>query len=217
MAKIRVLIVDDHTLFRESLRSLLKRNSNIEVVGDAENGIEAIAKTARLRPDVVLMDVVMPIMNGMAATRRIKRVTHGVKILALTMYETDQYIHEMLRAGASGYVSKKASGRELNSAIQTVCQGDIYLHHSVAKEIVEGYLGQSKVSTKEDKRQHLTNRELDILSLVAEGKTNKEIADLLIISISTVQTHRLHLLKKLQVHDRTQLVRYAIREGLVEP
>jgi len=217
MASIRVLIVDDHTLFRESLRSLLKRDSNIEVVGDAEDGIEAIAKTALLRPDIVLMDVVMPKMNGMAATRRIKREAHRVKILALTMYETEQYVHEMLRAGASGYVSKKASGRELIASIQAVCHGDIFLHPSVAKNIVNGYLDQSKVETKESKRKRLTNRELDVLSLVTEGKTNKEIAELLNLSISTVQTHRLHLLKKLHVHDRTQLVRYAIREGLIEP
>jgi len=217
MASIRVLIVDDHALFRESLRSLLERDSNIEVVGDAEDGIEAIAKTAQLRPNVVLMDVVMPKMNGMAATRRIRRESPSVKILALTMYETEQYVHEMLRAGASGYVSKRASGRELIAAIQAACQGDIFLHPSVAKDIVDGYLEQSKVEAGEGKRKRLTNREFDVLSLIAEGKTNKEIAELLNLSISTVQTHRLHLLKKLQVHDRTQLVRYAIREGLIEP
>ncbi len=217
MAKIRVLIVDDHTLFRESLQSLLKRDSNIEVVGDAEDGIGAVAKAVQLQPDVVLMDIVMPKMNGMAATRRIKRESPSVKILAVTMYETEQYVREMLCAGASGYISKRATARELIAAIQAVCQGDIFLHPSVAKEIVAGYLEQKKIEAKEGKRKRLTNRELDVLSLVAEGKTNKEIAELLSLSISTVQTHRLHLLKKLQVHDRTQLVRYAIREGLIAP
>ena len=217
MAKIRVLVVDDHTLFRESLRSLLERDSSIEVVGDAEDGIGAVAKTMHLQPDVVLMDIVMPKMNGMAATRRIKRESPSVKILALTMYETEQYVCEMLRAGASGYISKRATARELIAAIQAVYQGDTFLHPSVAKDIVAGYLEQKKVEAKEGKRKRLTNREFDVLSLVAEGKTNKEIAELLCLSISTVQTHRLHLLKKLQVHDRTQLVRYAIREGLIAP
>ncbi len=217
MAKIRVLLVDDHTLFRESLRSLLERDSSIEVVGDVEDGIGAVAKTMHLQPDVVLMDIVMPKMNGMAATRRIKRESPSVKILALTMYETEQYVCEMLRAGASGYISKRATARELIAAIQAVYQGDTFLHPSVAKDIVAGYLEQKKVEAKEGKRKRLTNRELDVLSLIAEGKTNKEIAELLCLSISTVQTHRLHLLKKLQVHDRTQLVRYAIREGLIAP
>ena len=217
MARIQVLIVDDHTLFRESLRSLLKRDSNIEIVGDTKDGIEAIAKTAQLRPDVVLMDVVMPKMNGISATRRIKRAYNSVKIIALTMYETEQYIHEMLRAGASGYVSKRASGQELIAAIQAVWQGNTFIHPSIAKGIVDGYLERDVIEAKKGNYKHLTNRELDVLALVTEGKTNREIAESLNVSISTIQTHRLHLLKKLQVHDRTQLVRYAIREGLVEP
>lgn len=217
MAKIRVLIVDDHTLFRESLRSLLKRNSSIEVVGDAEDGIEAVAKAVQLQPDVVLMDIAMPKMNGIATTRRVKRELPPVKILALTMHETEQYVREMLCAGVSGYISKRASARELIAAIQAAYQDDIFLHPSVTKGVVDGYLEQIKVEAKEGKRKRLTNRELEVLSLIAAGKTNKEIAELLNLSISTVQTHRLHLLKKLQVHDRTQLVRYAIREGLIEP
>lgn len=217
MANIRVLIVDDHTLFRESLRSLLKAAGGIEIVGEAENGIEAVRKAVQLRPDVVLMDIAMPNLNGLQATRKIKRGNPSVKVLILTMYETEQYIIEMLRSGASGYILKRAAARELVSAIQAVSQGNAYLYPSVAKKVLNGYLEQIKAGEKEDDHERLSVRELDVLCLVAEGKTNKEIAKLLSISVHTVQTHRLNLMKKLKVHDRTQLVRYAIREGLIVP
>jgi len=217
MAKIRVLIVDDHTLFRESLRSLLERNNNIEVVGEAADGVEAIAKVVQLRPDVVLMDIAMSNINGLQATRRIKRENPSIKVLALTMYETEQHISEMLCAGASGYISKRAPARELISGIQAVYQGNAFLYPPAARKVVDGYVEQIKAENKEAKRQRLTARELEILSLIAEGKTNKEIAELLSVSVSTVQTHRLHLMTKLGAHDCTQLVRYAIREGLIIP
>jgi len=217
VAKIRVLIVDDHTLFRQSLRSLLKSNNGIEVVGDAGDGVESIAKASQLQPDVILMDIAMPNMNGLQATRRIKRGNPSIKVLALTMYETDQHIREMLRAGASGYIPKRAPAKELISAIQAVYQGDAFLCPPAAKKVIDGYLEQIKAENKEGKRQRLTARELELVCLIAEGKTNKEIADLLSISLHTVQTHRLNLMKKLEVHDRTELVRYAIREGLIIP
>lgn len=217
MANIRVLIVDDHTLFRESLRSLLKAAGGIEIVGEAENGIEAVRKAVQLRPDVVLMDIAMPNLNGLQATQKIKRENPSVKVLILTMYETEQYIIEMLHSGASGYILKRAAARELVSAIQAVSQGNAYLYPSVAKKVLNGYLEQIKAGEKEDDHERLSVRELDVLCLVAEGKTNKEIANLLSISVHTVQTHRLNLMKKLKVHDRTQLVRYAIREGLIIP
>jgi len=217
VANIRVLIVDDHTLFRESLRSLLKAAGGIEIVGEAENGIEAVRKAVQLRPDVVLMDIAMPNLNGLQATQKIKRGNPSVKVLILTMYETEQYIIEMLRSGASGYILKRAAARELVSAIQAVSQGNAYLYPSVAKKVLNGYLEQIKAGEKEDDHERLSVRELDVLCLVAEGKTNKEIAKLLSISVHTVQTHRLNLMKKLKVHDRTQLVRYAIREGLIIP
>jgi len=217
VANIRVLIVDDHTLFRESLRSLLKAAGGIEIVGEAENGIEAVRKAVQLRPDVVLMDIAMPNLNGLQATQKIKRENPSVKVLILTMYETEQYIIEMLHSGASGYILKRAAARELVSAIQAVSQGNAYLYPSVAKKVLNGYLEQIKAGEKEDDHERLSVRELDVLCLVAEGKTNKEIANLLSISVHTVQTHRLNLMKKLKVHDRTQLVRYAIREGLIIP
>jgi two-component system response regulator NreC len=195
----------------------LKAAGGIEIVGEAENGIEAVRKAVQLRPDVVLMDIAMPNLNGLQATRKIKRGNPSVKVLILTMYETEQYIIEMLRSGASGYILKRAAARELVSAIQAVSQGNAYLYPSVAKKVLNGYLEQIKAGEKEDDHERLSVRELDVLCLVAEGKTNKEIAKLLSISVHTVQTHRLNLMKKLKVHDRTQLVRYAIREGLIVP
>jgi len=217
MAKIHVLIADDHTLFRESLRSLLKDAGDIEVVGEAEDGVQAVIKTAELQPDVVLMDIAMPNVNGLEATRQIKRQSPSVKVLILTMYDTEQYIFEMLRAGASGYILKKAPARELIAGLQAVSQGDAFLYPSVARKVVDGYLEQIKTAAKGENHKHLTERERQILCLIAEGKTNKEIASLLGISLRTVETHRLHLMGKLKVHDRAQLVRYAIREGLIVP
>lgn len=216
MGRIRVLIVDDHTLFRESLRSHLSTQENIEVVGEAGDGIEAISKTMELQPDVILMDFAMPNLNGLQATLQIKKNNPAVKILILTMYETGPHVYQILRGGASGYILKKAPTKELISAIEAVFQGEAFLCPSVAKQILDDYLEQAEVG-EEAVHGELTNRELELIGLIAEGKTNKEIANLLGISVHTVQTHRLNLMKKLDVHDRTQLVRYAIRRGLIVP
>ncbi|MCL0066215.1 response regulator transcription factor [Dehalococcoidia bacterium] len=217
MSKIRVFIADDHTLFRESLRSLLDDAEDIEVVGEVADGIEAVARVRELQPDVALMDIAMPNVNGLEATRQIRRRNPSVKVLTLTMYETEQFIFEMLRAGASGYILKSASGRELISAIQAVSQDDAYLYPSITRKVLDDYLEKIKAEGKGNGRERLTSRECEILRLIAEGKTNKEIARLLMISVPTVQTHRLNLMKKLKLHDRVELVRYAIREGLIVP
>jgi len=217
MSKVRVLIVDDHTLFRESLRSLLERDSGMEIVGEAGDGVGAISQAVQLQPDVVLMDVAMSNMNGIQATRRIKSKNHSIKVIALTMYETEQYICEMLCAGASGYISKRAPARELISAIKAVYQGGVFLHPAVAGKVLDEYLEQVRMDKERGKRERLTARELEILSLIAGGRTNKEIAKILSLSVSTVKTHRLNLMRKLRAHDCTQLVRYAIREGLITP
>lgn len=216
MAKIRLLIVDDHTLFRESLRSHLSTIGGLDVVGEAGDGIEALRKTLELKPDIVLMDFAMPDCNGLVATRQIKTQHPSTRIIILTMYETGQHIHEILQAGASGYVLKKAPTQELVSAIKAVAQGEAFLCPSVAKQVLYEYTKQDK-AMRPAEQEPLTNREVQLLSLIAEGKTNKEIADLLSLSIRTVKTHRLHIMKKLDVHDRTELVRYAIRKGLISP
>jgi len=214
MNKIRLLIVDDHTLFRESLRGHLNTYENIDVVGEAGDGLEAISKTMELQPDIVLMDFAMPNLNGLQATLRIKKNNPAVKIIILTMYETGPHIYQILRAGASGYILKKAPTQELVSAIQAVFQGDAFLCPSVAKQVLEQYLEHAE---EREEPQGLTMRELELINLIAEGKTNKEMAHLLGISIHTIQAHRLNLMKKLDVHDSTQLVRYAIRRGFVIP
>jgi len=216
MGKIRLLIVDDHTLFRQTLRSYLATIENIEVVGEAGDGIDAINKTIELKPDIVIMDFAMPNLNGIQATREIRNRSPATKILVLTMYETGNHVREILRAGASGYILKKSSAQELVSAIQAVIQGEAFLCPSVAKQVLSRYLNRAE-QIKEDSYNELTERELELVSLIAEGKKNKEIAQLLNISIHTVQSHRLNLMQKLDIHDSGQLVRYAIRRGLIIP
>ncbi len=218
MAKIRVLIADDHTLFRESLRILLETEDDIEIVGEAQDGFDATTKAADFRPDVILMDIAMPNISGLIATRSIKNENPSVGILALTMYETEQHIVEMLRAGASGYISKRAPAKELVSAIRAIYEGHAFFDTAIAKKVLDRFKAQiERERGREDSQEYLTGRELELLCLIAEGKTNKEIAEMLSISLHTVQTHRFNLMKKLDLHDRAELVRYAIREGLIIP
>ena len=216
MNKIRVFLADDHLILREGIISLLQKAPDIEVVGEAGNGEEAVTKVEQLAPDVVLMDITMPGLNGLEATQQIKQKNPGVKVLILTMHETDQYLSGMLRAEASGYVVKTATASELISAIRAVHQGDVYLYPSVARMLVEDYL--QKVNQGEEKTSYegLTSREREILLHIAEDRKNKEIADLLGISIRTVQAHRTNLMDKIGAHDRPELVKYAIRKGIIE-
>ena len=216
MDQTRLLIVDDHTLFRESLHSHLNIVSDFLVVGEASDGLEAIRKTNELHPDIVLMDFAMPNLNGLAATVQIKRNNPSVKILILTMYETGPHIQQILSAGASGYILKKAPTQELVFAIKAIANGEAFLCPSAAKYLLDDLKMHNNVSRK-DFDEELTNRELELLVLIAEGKTNKEISDLLNISLNTVQVHRLNLMKKLDIHDSTQLVRFAVRKGLIIP
>jgi len=213
--KITVLLADDHRILREGIRSLLEKEPDIEVVAEASEGGEAVAKAQQLSPDLVLMDITMPGMNGLEATRQIKALKPGVKVLILTMHESNQYISQFLRSGASGYVLKDTAAQELVGAIRAVNQGDAFLYPSIARMLVEEYL--QKVQSGEERGSYdgLTDREREVLRMVAEGKTNKEIADDLSLSVRTVQAHRANLMGKLHMHDRTELVRYAIRKGLI--
>jgi len=216
MNKIRVFLADDHLILREGISSLLQKVPDIEVVGEAGDGREAVAKVAQLVPDVVLMDITMPELNGLEATRQIKQKTPQVKVLILTMHETDQYLSGMLKAGASGYVVKTTATSELISAIRAVHQGDAYLYPSIARMLVEDYLQKVKAGEEKTSYEGLTSREREILRYIAEDKKNKEIADVLGISIRTVQAHRTNLMDKLEAHDRTELVKYAIRKGIID-
>ncbi len=215
MNKIRVFLTDDHLILREGIRSLLKKVPDIEMVGEAGDGVEAIAKVEQLVPDVVLMDITMPRLNGLEATRQIKQKNPQVKVLVLTMHETNQYLSQMLQVGASGYVVKAAAASELLSAIRTVHQGDVYLYPAITRMLVHDYLQKVKVGEEKTSYDGLTSREKEILMLIAEGKKNREIANLLSISLRTVQAHRTNLMDKLGAHDRTELVKYAISKGLI--
>lgn len=211
MSKIRVLIVDDHTILREGIRALLAAHDDIEVVGEAADGREAVEKVHQLSPDVVLMDVAMPLMDGLEATRRIRKENPKAKVLILTQYDNKEYILSSIKVGASGCVPKRVVASELVSAIRAVHLGDSFLHPSAAKFLIEDYLQK----VEEDPYDSLTDREREILKLVAEGRTNGEIADVLSISVKTVLGHRTSVMEKLDIHNRTELIKYAIRKGLI--
>ncbi len=212
--KIRLLLVDDHQVVRAGLRMLFMAEDDIEIVGEAGNAQEAIAAVRELKPDVVLMDVVMPGMSGIAATRSIKAAYPETNVLALTMHEDEQYFFEMLIAGATGYVPKRAAPDDLISAIRAVSQGHVFLYPTLAKMLVEDYLKRGE-SDQDPSGGTLTPREREVLTHIAEGHTNREIADKLVISVKTVDRHRENIMRKLDLHSRVALVKYAISKGLI--
>ncbi len=209
--RIRVLICEDHALFREGLRAVLREHARLEVVGEAAQGREAVEAALRLRPDVVLMDIEMPEMSGLEATRRIVEAGPGVKVLVLTLYDDEEVIASCLDAGASGYVLKDGPAAQLVYAIEAVQQGKRYLSPGALTKVVE--YGRSKPTrTAYDL---LTGREREVLKLLADGLTTKEIAAQLQVSVKTVDAHKTSLMRKLDIHDRTELVKYAIRRKLI--
>lgn len=193
---------------------LFAAEPEVEIIGEASSGEEAVAAIETLTPDVVLMDVAMPGMGGIEATRRIKAVQPKVAVLALTMHEDEEYFFEMLAAGASGYVPKRAAPDDLMSAIRIVKQGDVYIYPSLARLLVKDFLHRSETSAPET-REELTSREQEVLTFIAEGNSNREIAEALVISIKTVDRHRENIMRKLQLHNRVELVKYAIEKGLI--
>jgi len=213
---LRVLIVDDHTLVRAGIRSLLQAAPSVEVVGEAEDGLNAIDQVRALRPDVVLMDVGMPRLGGVDATRRIKEEFPQVQVLALTVHDNEEYLFQMLRAGACGYVLKKAKPVELVDAIEAAARGETFLYPSMATALVADYLRRVETGEEAGAYEELTPREREILKLIAEGYTSVEIGELLHLSVKTVQAHRQHIMEKLDLHRPAQLIKYAIRKGLVE-
>ena len=215
MKKIRVLIVDDHALVREGIRALLALVADIEVVGEAANGKEALEQVERLTPDIVLMDLAMPIMGGLEATRRIRKEFPGVKVVALTQYDDSEYVIPVIEAGARGFVTKMGAFSELASAIQAACRGDSFLSPTAATALIEECQQKATIEGGNDPYQYLTDREREIFGLVAEGYTAKEIADMLVISLRTVEAHKTSLMKKLDIHNRTDLIRFAIRKRII--
>jgi DNA-binding NarL/FixJ family response regulator len=210
---IRVLLADDHNIVREGLRSLLEKDPEIEVVAMADNGRTAVQLAGELKPDVAILDIAMPEMNGIEATRRITRDDPEIKVLALSMHSARRFVTEALSAGAKGYLLKDCAAEELVRAIRTVAANETYLSPKVAGLIVKDYLKHSPDSAP-SAESFLTNREREILQLIAEGESTKEIAFKIGVSIKTVETHRQQIMKKLNLHSVAELTRYAIREGL---
>jgi DNA-binding NarL/FixJ family response regulator len=212
---MQVLIVDDHVIVREGLRALLEGCEDIEVVGEATSGEEALEAVAQGHPEVVLMDITMPGINGLEAARRINEEHPDTKVLILTMHEEDEYFFNALEAGASGYFVKGGSSEELVSALKAVARGDVFLYPTMAKKLLSGYLERGRATPDRDRQDGLTNRELEVLKLIGEGFNNQEIASRLFLSPTTVQTHRSNIMGKLNLHNRADLTRYAIKNGLV--
>ena len=218
MSKVRVLIADDHQVVREGLSAILKTKKDLDVVGVAKDGIEAVEKTRQLLPDVVLMDISMPRMNGVEATREIKRENPHIGVVVLTMYAEEEYIFDLVKSGATGYLLKDADSDEIVKAIHAIAEGESLIHPSVASKILNEFslLAEGK-GRKPGRMEHdLTDREITVLQLVSEGKTNKEIANVLNLSEKTVKNHVRNIFHKLHVYDRTQAAIHAIRKGLIE-
>ena len=213
---IRVIIADDHDIVRSGLRMLLLAEDDIEIVGEASNGLEALALAEEHQPDVIIMDVQMPDMNGIEATQRIKEACPDSAVLALTIHEDEQYFFQMLNAGALGYVPKRAAPDDLVRAVRLVNQGHVFLFSSMATLLASDYLSRIENGETEPAEEVLTPRELEVLTLIAEGMLNREIAEELTISVKTVETHRENIMNKLSLHSRTELVKYAIRKGLID-
>jgi len=215
MSKIKILIADDHKILRQGIRSLLAPQPDFEVIGETADGPETLKETFKLKPDVVLMDIGMPNLNGFEATRQIKKKLPEVKVLILTMYQDDEYVLQALQSGASGYVLKDVAVEELVTAIRAVNNEQYYLSPSISRTVIDAYLRKTEKGGKEPS-ELLTAREKEIVQLIAEGHTNKEIAAKLYISVKTVDAHRSHIMEKLDIHDVALLVKYAIRRGLTD-
>ena len=216
MGKIKVLIADDHAVLRDGIRALLSVYDDMEVVGEAADGVEAVEKAASLKPDVVLMDIAMPRLGGLEATLEMRQRRIPAKVLVLTQYDNTEYVFSMLKAGAAGYVLKKAAGADLVSAIRAVHRGESFLDPSAATAVVDRYVHPEGEETPASRYGELTDREKGILKLLGEGHTNREIAELLHLSVKTVMGHRASIMEKLDLHNRTELVKFTIRIGLVD-
>ena len=211
MSKIRVLLVDDHAIMRDGISALLDLQDDIEIVGEASEGKEAVEKARELVPDVVVMDISMPEMDGLEATRRIKKKNPSVKVLVLTQHDNREYILSTIKSGSDGYLPKRALGSELVAAIRAIHQGHSFLYPTAAGILLEDYRRQ----VEKEPYDRLTEREREVFRLIADGHTSREIADMLFISLKTIQNHRAKIMEKLNIHNRSELIKYAILKGLI--
>jgi len=213
---IRLLLVDDHAVIRSGLKMLLGSQKEMEIVGEAGSAAEALTETERVQPDVILMDIGLPDKTGIEATREIKSKFPKVNIVALTIHEDEEYFFQMLDAGASGYVPKRAAPEELITAIKAAAIGEVYLYPSLAKLLVRDFFSTEHMADQKINLDGLTEREREVLTHLAEGESNDQIAALLVISPKTVERHRENIMRKLNLHSRSELVRYAIRKGIIK-
>ncbi|HEX7304474.1 response regulator transcription factor [Lentzea sp.] len=211
---VRILLADDHALVRRGVRMILDSEPDLEVVAEAGDGAEAIGKAKEQQPDLAILDIAMPRLTGLQAARELSRIQPDLRILMLTMYDNEQYFFEALKAGASGYVLKSVADRDLVEACRSAMRGEPFLYPGAVSSLIRNYLDRAKEGLPP---RTITDREEEILKLVAEGHSSKEIADMLVISVKTVERHRANLLQKLGLKDRLELTRYAIRAGLIEP
>ncbi len=214
---INILVVDDHTIVRQGLARLLEEQADIKVVGQATNGRKAIDLAKELNPDVVIMDIAMPRMNGLEAAKRIRKHLPKTKIVILSMYSHQHYVHELLQSGVSGYLLKDSSGRDIIRAIRAAMKDETYLSPSISKVLVETYRSHRSVSSRAERYKMLSNREREVFQLIAEGHSTRKIADMLCVSISTIKSHRANIMAKLEVGSSVKLVHFAIQLGLVDP
>ncbi len=214
---IKILLVDDHTIVRQGLARLLEDQTDLRVVGEATDGRMALEKATALKPDIVIMDIAMPLMNGIEAAKRIRKQLPETKILILSMYSHEHYIHELLETGISGYLLKDSSGRDIINAIQAAMKGETFLSPSISKKVVESYLSPRKSSSMEERYKQLSNREREVFQLIAEGHSTKRIGEMLYVSVSTVKSHKGNIMEKLGISNPIRLVHFAIKLGLVDP
>jgi len=215
MNKIKVFLAEDHPLVRKGIRSILDQEFNVEVIGEAENGREALTKIEQLLPDMVILDISMPILNGLEVTRQIKKRQPKIKIIILTMHTSEEYVFEIMQAGASGYVLKQSAPKELVIAIYEVNMGRLYFSTEISKNVIDRLDEKKLIFSDKDMKPDLTEREREIIQLVAEGNTTRKIADILFISPKTVESHRTNLMNKLDIHSVADLTRYAIENRII--
>ena len=213
---VTLFLADDHTIVRQGLAKLLEGEPHLRVVGEAENGREAVEKVEELKPDIVLMDIAMPMLNGIEATRQIRKICPQTKVIILSMHSHDRYISELFGLGASGYLLKSSTGTDIIKAIHAALKNETYLSPSISHKVIEDYISLKKKSPQEDLYNRLSNREREVFQMIAEGRSTKEISQILYISPSTIKTHRSNIMEKLKMDNISQLIQFAIHLGIVE-